>query len=151
MDKAYQIGIPYLAVCPDIVAAGNKSLDFSLKWLEKLPADWPWYLAVQDGMKFSEVFPLLPKFQGIFLGGSDAFKRQAPFWLNLAHLADINFHYGRTGIIRKIDHAIICKSDSLDSSFPLWTVPRFNAFVDYICNPKEHPRLISKEESYVLS
>ncbi|MCL4502108.1 MAG: hypothetical protein M1438_09655, partial [Deltaproteobacteria bacterium] len=40
LDKAYQIGIPYLAVCPDIVAAGNKSLDFSLKWLEKLPADW---------------------------------------------------------------------------------------------------------------
>ena len=151
LDKAYHIGIPYIAVCPDIVAAGKKSLDFSLNWLEKLPADWPWYLAIQDGMTHNDVSPFLSKFKGIFLGGSDTFKREALGWCKLAHLASLKFHYGRAGIIRKIDHAIWCKADSLDSSFPLWTRKRFYNYIDIICNPKKQPRLISEGESYVIS
>src|SRR5579863_8652034 len=84
---AAEIGKPFLAVVPDIVAAGCSSLLFSLNWVHRLTtgtegfdlgvALWPWYLAVQDGMTIHDVKPYLGLFAGILLGGSDTFKTQA--------------------------------------------------------------------------
>jgi hypothetical protein len=119
---------PHLAVAPDIVAAGCQSLEFSLDWLERLPGDWPWYLAVQDGMSIADVAYVLHRFDGIFLGGTDKFKYSAHKWCDLAHKHGKKFHYGRAGTLKKLKHAIRVGADSLDSSFPLWTRERFAAF-----------------------
>lgn len=131
LDLAYQLDIPYIAITPDIVCGGLKSLEYSLSWLERLPGDWPWYLAVQDGMTVADVEPVVYSFAGIFLGGSTGFKSTAPIWRELAHRCGKNFHYGRAGTKRKLLHAMDCGADSADSAFPLWTRERFNEFVKW--------------------
>jgi hypothetical protein len=125
---ALAVGWPYLAVVPDVVAGGMESLEFSLRWMERLPK-WPWYLAVQDGMKPVDVARHLNGFAGIFLGGTDAFKGTAPAWRGLATENGIRFHYGRAGTPAKIEHAKEVGADSLDSAFPLWEIARFNRAV----------------------
>ena len=128
LDAAYAVGRPMFAVVPDKVACGLESLDFSIGWLDRLPADWPWYLAVQDGMTPQDVSPILDRFDGLFLGGSDAFKSQAWLWCEFAHQHGKQFHYGRCGTLRKLDIASKLRADSIDSSFPLWTDRRFWLF-----------------------
>jgi hypothetical protein len=120
---------PLVAVTPDIVADGARSLEFSLAWRAQLPDHWPWFLAVQDGMDPADVADALPAFAGLFLGGSTAFKRTAQQWATLAHGEGKRFHYGRASLPRRVDHAIRVGADSLDTAFPLWTTERFDAFV----------------------
>lgn len=122
---------PYLAVTPDIVANGCESLQFSLQWRTKLPRDWPWYLAVQDGMTIEDVEPHLHLFAGLFLGGTDDFKCTAEQWCALAHKHQLKFHYGRCGTPAKLLHACDVKADSLDSAFPLWSDERMQGFVTH--------------------
>lgn len=119
---------PIVAVCPDIVAGGLESLEFSVHWLERLPSYWPWYLAVQDGMTQEAVRQVAHLFSGIFLGGTDKFKLTAYHWARLAHFCDKKFHYGRAGTLRKLQHAHSVESDSCDSAFPLWTAERMRVF-----------------------
>jgi len=127
---------PILAVCPDIVAGGLKSLEFSVRWREKLPS-WPWYLAVQDPEPGTEneyreaVVEVAHLFPGIFLGGTDKFKLQAYRWSRLAHHCDKKFHYGRAGTLRKLAHAHAVEADSVDSNLPLWTNERMLSFRDH--------------------
>jgi hypothetical protein len=121
--------MPYIACTPDIVANGCESLPFSLSWIKRLPRDWPWYLAVQDGMQVEEVEENIHLFYGIFLGGTDKFKLQAYRWCRLAHKHQKKFHYARAGTPKRLRHAIKIGADSLDSSFPLWTKARFAEFV----------------------
>lgn len=129
LERAYAVGVPYMAVLPDKVAAGVQSLDMSLSWLDRVPREWPWYLAVQDGMMFQDVQQALcPGIVGMFLGGSNAFKVQAKDWCDFAHRNGLKFHYARAGVEDKILHALRVGSDSLDSAFPLWTVERFSEF-----------------------
>ena len=124
--------IPYMAIVPDIVAAGCSSLDFSLRWIDRLRAgpsiEWPWYLAVQDGQTIWDIEPYLDKFDGIFLGGTDTFKRKAWTWCRFAHDHRLKFHYGRAGTLPKMKSAVKMGADSLDSAFPLWTEERFSTF-----------------------
>lgn len=141
LEQAYAVGRPYLAVVPDLVSQGRRSLEFSLRWLEKLPRDWPWYLAVQDGMTLEDVKAELPKFAGIFLGGTDRFKHTAFWWCQLAHQFDKRFHYGRAGTPRKIALAREVGADSVDSAFPLWSRRRLKEFLQ-ICEGRiVQPRL----------
>jgi hypothetical protein len=128
LDAAYRIGRPLVAVAPDIVAGGVRSLEFSLIWRDRLPDDWPWYLAVQDGIGASRVEPYLHRFAGIFLGGTTSFKGTAHLWCRFAHEHGLRFHYGRAGTPRRLIHAMEVGADSLDSSFPLWTRERFERF-----------------------
>ena len=127
LEAARSIGRPYLAVAPDIVAGGLKSLDYSLSWMDRLP-EWPWYLAVQDGMDPGGVAAVIGRFTGLFLGGTDRFKLQAERWCDLAHGHSKRFHYARAGTIRKLVHAYRIRADSLDSSFPLWSAERMKRF-----------------------
>ena len=122
---------PIVACCPDIVAGGLRSLEFSVWWLERLPMGWPWYLAVQDGMTHDDVLGVAHLFAGIFLGGTDKFKLTAYGWSRLAHFADKKFHYGRAGTLRKLAHAHAVEADSVDSNFPLWTQERMTMFRDH--------------------
>jgi hypothetical protein len=116
---------PYLAVVPDIPGSAD-SLEFSLMWVGDLRRDWPWYLAVQDGMDVARVERVLHLFAGIFLGGSDAFKLTAYRWARLAHRHQKKFHYARAGTPRKVRHAFRVGADSLDSTFASWTTQRTN-------------------------
>lgn len=122
---------PYLAVLPDMVAGGRASLDFSLSWLnsKKLPENWPWYLAVQDGMDSAEIIGEIDRFSGLFLGGTDDFKKQAGYWKKIAIHNGKPFHYARAGTLSKLAHAIMIGADSVDSTFPLWTKDRLFAFI----------------------
>jgi hypothetical protein len=139
MDRAYHKGPPYLAVVPDIVAGGVLSLEYSESWRTKLPTEWPWFLAVQDGMCVADVQPLVGHYAGLFLGGTNTFKATAKDWCDLAHDHGLLFHYGRAGVPHKIEHAKSVGSDSLDSSFPLWTEERFKWFVEIVKNG--HPQM----------
>lgn len=131
LDVAIDVGIPYLAVCPDLVARGLESLEFSMGWLSKLTALYPWYLAVQDGMEPRHIEPVICHFDGIFLGGTDEFKAEAADWCNLAHIAGKRFHFGRAGTERKIKFALAIGADSIDSAFPLWNFQRI-ARMEYL-------------------
>jgi len=132
LDAALKVPTdPIVAICPDIVAGGLKSLEFSLEWLYRLPTFWPWYLAVQDGMDHDSVMEVAHMFSGIFLGGTDKFKLTAYGWSRLAHRCDKKFHYGRAGTLRKLAHAHSVEADSLDTNFPLWTTKRMYVFRDH--------------------
>lgn len=120
--------LPMVAVVPDIVGGGAASLDFSLKWLPKLPSDWPWFLAVQDGMELDAVARHLHRFAGIFFGGTIRFKFTAAMWCRLAHEHGKLFHYGRCGNSPRLNAAYMIGADSLDSSSPLWTRDKWEAF-----------------------
>ncbi len=131
LDAALRVETgPAVAVCPDIVAGGLRSLEFSVNWLKRLPSSWPWYLAVQDGTTRDAVLEVVHLFAGIFLGGTDRFKLTAYRWSRLAQFAGKKFHYGRAGTLRMIRHAYAVEADSLDSNFPLWTVDRMRVFRD---------------------
>ena len=135
LEKFYKkLPPPYLAVLPDIVAGGDASWDFSMKWLNsgKLPKEWPWYLAVQDGMSSAWVITVMERIAGIFLGGSDDYKKQALFWRKITAHHGKPFHYGRAGTLGKVAHATMVAADSLDSAFPLWTHQRLAAFIQML-------------------
>lgn len=131
LDAAHALGTPRLAVVPDLPAEGERSLEFSLRWLDELPHPWPWFLAIQDGMTHDMVRPHLRRFAGLFLGGTDEFKRGAAGWVALAKSARLQFHYGRTSTIRKLEHARRIGADSCDSTQPLWTAEKLAQFVAY--------------------
>ena len=146
LDRIHgKMSAPYLAVTPDMVAGGAQSLEFSLGWIERLPTDWPWYLAVQDGMEPHDVEPALANFRGIFLGGTTRFKSSAVAWRRLAHSHGLKFHYARAGVPTRIEHAAIVEADSLDSSFPLWTNERFREFVQLLTEPRSEVLPLVKE------
>ena len=132
LSRAMYMGVPYIAVLPDIVGEGIKSLEFSLAWHKKLPAHYPWYLAVQDGMTEEMIEPVIGDFKGIFLGGTDDFKETDYKWCKFAHKHNKLFHYGRAGTLKKIKRAYDIGSDSLDSAFPLWTDERLKQTADLI-------------------
>lgn len=118
--------LPQFVVCPD-KPADPDSLAFSLRWRRKMPECVRVYLAVQDGMQEREVGTLLHKrkFDGLFIGGSDAFKQTAPEWAGLAHAYGVPCHYGRASTPAKLMFARTSGCDSADSSFPLWEAKRF--------------------------
>lgn len=132
---------PYLSVLPDMVAKGLQSLDFSDKWAEKLKVfigshfeKLNWYLAVQDGMTLEDVENFLKKhtyIKGIFLGGTDKFKTEAPIWSEFAKKHSLKFHYARAGTPKKYELAKMSGADSIDSAFPLWVKDRLDYFLNY--------------------
>jgi len=133
---------PYLAVIPDIVAAGMKSLEFSISWLEGelRHINFNWYLAVQDGMEPAEVEKILktyPQIKGLFLGGTDQFKKTAPFWSSLAHRHGKLFHYARAGSMKKVNFAKKSLADSLDSALPLWSEEKLDRFIRALRRPAQ--------------
>jgi hypothetical protein len=107
---------PEFVVCPDIVAGGLKSLEFSMKWLKERPRD-DYYLAVQDGMNIYDVEPIINLFKGLFVGGSMDWKlATGGDWVKLAHKHGLKCHIGRVGTFRRLLWAKRIGADSVDSS-----------------------------------
>lgn len=109
---------PDFAVCPDLVAQGLKSLEFSLSWRRDLPDSVRWYLAVQDGMEPAHVAPWLEDFAGLFVGGTSEWKmRSTPGWAKLAREAGRKLHVGRVNTIPRAFYvAEVCGADSFDGT-----------------------------------
>jgi len=133
---------PYIAVLLDIIDGGMKSLELSLRWLEGelRSVPFPWYLAVQDGMNpeaVEEIIKTYPEIKGIFLGGTDEFKKTAPFWSSLAHRNGRLFHYARAGSMKKVILAKKALADSLDSALPLWTEEKLKRFIRALKYPAQ--------------
>ncbi len=146
IEMAERYHPPYMAVLPDIVGGGLRSLELSITTFE-LKLKWvrfPWYLAVQDGMEnyvkdIELILKAYPDIVGIFLGGTDEFKKTAPLWSSLAHKYGRKFHYARAGSIRKIREAIRAGADSLDSALPLWTNQKLERFLKALNPLRELP------------
>lgn len=109
---------PDFGVAPDIVAGGLKSLDFSMSWVGRLPAGYPWYLAVQDGMTEADVAPALPHFGGIFVGGTSEWKMSSlPIWARAAKEHGKKLHVGRVNSLsRAFTVAQVFRADSFDGT-----------------------------------
>ena len=113
---------PDFIVVPDKVGAGLESLQFSLEWIEKLKnpveqLNYNWYLVVQDGMEVVDVEPILNKFDGVFIGGTNKWKvKTGEDWVKLAHKHNLPCHIGRIGTYRRIVWAIRIGADSIDST-----------------------------------
>ena len=103
---------------PDKVAEGQKSLEFSLNWLDKI-SDYfdKRMLVVQDGMDPKKVEDNINKFYGLFVGGSKRWKIDStPQWVNLAHKYDKICHVGRISRWNEIMWAKRIGVDSIDST-----------------------------------
>lgn len=111
------VSYPDFIICPDIVAGGYDSLKFSLKWLHEIPAGYPIYLAVQDGMETNVISNYLDLFDGLFVGGTLQWKlKTSEEWIKLAHSVNIKCHIGKVGTFRRLVWAKNIGADSIDSS-----------------------------------
>ena len=95
-------------------------MNFSLEWAdsEYLSGMDNLYLAVQDGIRTSDITPeIISKFSGIFVGGTIEWKwRMAERWVDFAHSRIMKCHIGRCGSIDKLITADRIGADSVDSS-----------------------------------
>ena len=119
LSDAFKNGInAEFIVCPDIVAGGKASLDFSMKWAvgELLGARLA--LAVQDGMKPTHIdSSMLNHFTYIFVGGSVEWKWETvEEWVEFAHSKGKKIHVGRVGTLDKLNYCNSLGVDSVDSS-----------------------------------
>ena len=132
LERALAAGDPMFTVIPDIVAAGEKSYEFSWEWLERIyNYDTPLYLALQDGVKVEWIEEFRPSIAGLFLGGTNEFKfTEGHKWAQYARDRDLGFHYGRCSTWAKMKQAYRIHATSLDSSQPLWTKEKWSLFVD---------------------
>jgi len=119
-------------VLPDIVADGDRSLGFSMEWHHKLGIRrCPQYLAVQDGMDFTEIENLCDKERfGIFVGGSTDWKLQTMAeWGRIGLMIGVPVHVGRVNTVRRIALCAAAGVKSFDGSSVsryLLTLPRLD-------------------------
>ena len=119
LDQAAKLDNFDFAICPDIVAGGDRSLAFSEEWREKLHGI-SLYLAVQDGMSEASVLSVLPGYKGLFVGGTMQWKlNSAPSWLKLARSLYKKCHVGRIGTIKNLAYCRHIGVDSVDSTTPV--------------------------------
>jgi len=120
MEKCFALNICLdFIVCPDIVAGGEQSLDFSMEWATKRLIGAPnLALAVQDGMTEEMIDQyVLKHFSHIFVGGSVEWKWEtAQKWVQFAHKNKKECHIGQVGQQRYLRHALHINADSVDST-----------------------------------
>lgn len=133
-EKAFGVAVERLGagadfvVVPDIVCGGTRSLDLSLRWLDRLRGVCPvLLLAVQDGFTEEEVGGLLGPGVGVAVGGSTAWKEgTAAAWGRLAEARGAWCHVLRVNTVRRIR---ICR-DARATSFDGSSVSRFAVNAD---------------------
>lgn len=123
-------------VLPDIVAGGMASLEFSLKWLDRLQGfPQTLLLAVQDGVEPDDVRELLNPAVGIFLGGSTEWKLQTmEAWGILARRRNCYLHVGRVNSARRIAMCSAAGAFSFDGTSVTRfanTLPRLDAALGF--------------------
>lgn len=121
LEECYKQNIPLdFIVCPDIVAGGQKSLEFSIKWASHgyLSTAPRLALVVQDGMETNMIDSwVLSLFTHIFVGGTVEWKWEtADKWVRFAHQAGKKCHIGQVGQLRYLNFADHVRADSVDST-----------------------------------
>jgi len=114
------------------------------------------YVAVQPGIEPTDLeqvcphcgswdnFPIYLHFHGILLGGSSRWKvAHAARWKRWCGERHLALHYARAGTPAKARFARSVGADSIDSAFPLWTMERFEQFVDAIENEPRQTELLA--------
>jgi hypothetical protein len=129
-------------VIPDRVAAGKHSLDFSLKWLERLRhCPVKLLLAVQDGMEIDDVRELVNPAVGIFLGGTTEWKlKTMEAWGVLARRKNAYFHVGRVNSALRIGKCANAGAQSFDGTSVTRfskTLPRLDNALNYATEQKD--------------
>ena len=117
LDKCYSMGINLdFIVVPDIIGDGERSLDFSLGWMDRLIGG-KLALAVQDGMTPAMIPVNMPDVTTIFLGGSLTWKwDNAEVWKAFADSRGLKFHIGRCGNLNALVKAKSLGVTSVDST-----------------------------------
>lgn len=102
-------------VLPDRVGMGKDSLNFSMRWLERLT--WGRFaLALQDGITEGDV-PLRDEITTLFVGGTKKWKWDtAKAWIDFAHRHGKSCHIARCGGLNELRKAKEIGADSVDSS-----------------------------------
>jgi hypothetical protein len=105
-------------VAPDIVMGGQRSLELSASWIERLLRDVPRVLvAVQNGHNPRDIEHLLSSRVGIFVGGDSQWKEHtAATWSSVAHGRGAICHVGRVNTARRIEICARAGVDSFDGS-----------------------------------
>jgi len=120
IKHCYKEGIPLdFITCPDIVAAGQKSLRYSYEWAKgELKTAPNLALVVRDGMKDTDITRnIWELFTHIFIGGTDEWKWEtAEGWVNFAHDLDMQCHIGKVGTLKRLFRAHEIGADSVDST-----------------------------------
>lgn len=105
-------------VLPDIVAGGLRSLELSVRWLNRTRSLCPLVLiAVQDGMEHHDLAPLVGPNVGIFLGGSTEWKlARMTDWGEFCNERGLYYHVARVNTVRRIRLAHLAGAASIDGS-----------------------------------
>jgi hypothetical protein len=84
-------------------------------------------------MTKADVAPVLPRFAGVFVGGSLPWKiATGAAWVSFAYRNAKPCHVGRVGTARRVAWARRIGADSIDSSLPLWSADNLRVFVSAI-------------------
>lgn len=143
---------PDFVIVPDIVAGGLASLSFSAFWRNAVPAEFPAYLAVQDGMTAADVVPHLTMYHGLFVGGSLRWKLEtSASWVQLAHAHGLRCHVGRVGPAHRVRWARSLGADSIDSSLPLRHREHLTGFVAALNEASPPPTASGPAEPLALA
>ena len=118
LSDAYKKNISLdFIVCPDIIAGGIQSLNFSKKWAEnELQTAPKLALAVQDGVTPKDLGSI-SRFTHIFVGGTKQWKWEtAEKLVNFAHDNGKKCHIGQCGRLEYLERAFEIGADSCDST-----------------------------------
>jgi hypothetical protein len=103
-------------VVPDAVTDRVATLERAAEWLPRLEGI-PRYLAVQDGMTWTDVDPFATQLAGLFVGGSTAWKLSTMAdWGGYARARSLRMHVGRVNSVRRIRLCGDAGADSFDGS-----------------------------------
>lgn len=118
LENAYQHVKPEFIVCPDVVAGGLGSLDFSMMWVRNELLGARLALAVQDGMTPKDITPdIIKHFIYIFVGGTPEWKwATLAQWVRFARDEGKKIHVGQVGNINRLEYCQSLGVDSVDSS-----------------------------------
>jgi hypothetical protein len=108
-------------VVPDIVGAGLRSLAFSVRWADEVRQTCrrPLYVAVQDGVVPEDVARAIEWFDGVFVGGTTAWKETTMCdWGRFARERGLPLHVGRVNTDRRLRLAIDAGATSVDGTSP---------------------------------
>jgi hypothetical protein len=123
-EHAFEVAIERLGeradwlVLSDIVMGGMASLDYLLKWLDRLRGmPCRMLIAVQNGMQVDDVVSFLSPAVGIFIGGSTEWKEQtAHVWGSVARRRHCYLHVGRVNSARRIRICAAAGANSFDGT-----------------------------------
>lgn len=103
-------------VIPDVVANKDETLKIAEHWIKKLDG-LPLYLALQDGMTWTDADAFTSSVAGFFLGGSTDWKLKSMIeWGSFCHTRGKRLHVGRVNTVRRIRLCYDSGADSFDGS-----------------------------------